>query len=114
MEVGTKGIATVSKICGIKQLRAAGHPDRGGAMATACSTSFGFKFQPRISLDFEGGALSSDAGLVVLRELDEHLGLTAGLEGLLEDHRDPRYVQHASAGLVRQRLYQIAAGYEDA
>lgn len=83
-------------------------------MATACSTSFGFKFQPRISLDFEGGALSSDAGLVVLRELDEHLGLTAGLEGLLEDHRDPRYVQHASAELVRQRLYQIAAGYEDA
>ncbi len=83
-------------------------------MATQCSTSFGFQFQPRIALDFEGGALSSDAGLIVLRELDEAMGLTGHLEGLLEDHRDSRYVQHTCAEMVRQRLYQIAAGYEDA
>jgi Transposase DDE domain group 1 len=83
-------------------------------MATQCSTSFSFQFQPRIALDFEGGALSSDAGLIVLRELDEAMGLTGHLEGLLEDHRDCRYIQHTCAEMVRQRLYQIAAGYEDA
>ncbi|MGH8732256.1 MAG: transposase, partial [Burkholderiales bacterium] len=74
----------------------------------------GLQFQPRIVLDFEGGALTSDAGLIVLRELDERLGLTRGLEGCLEDRRDPRYVEHSVTELVRQRLYQIAAGYEDA
>lgn len=83
-------------------------------MATQCSTPFLFQFQPRIALDFDGGALSSDAGLIVLRELDERLGLTRDLEGLLEDSRDARYVQHSSAEMARQRLYQIAAGYEDA
>ena len=83
-------------------------------MATQCSTPFLFQFQPRIALDFDGGALSSDAGLIVLRELDERLGLTRDLEGLLEDSRDSRYVQHSSAEMTRQRLYQIAAGYEDA
>ena len=83
-------------------------------MATECSTPFAFQFQPRIALDFDGGALSTDAGLIVLRELDERLGLTRSLEGLLEDRRDPRYVQHPLAEMVRQRLYQIAAGYEDA
>ena len=83
-------------------------------MATECSTSFGFQFQPRLTLDFEGGALTSDAGLIVLRELDERLGLTHGLEGLLQDRRDTRYVEHSMADLLRQRLYQIAAGYEDA
>jgi Transposase DDE domain group 1 len=83
-------------------------------MATHCSTPFLLQFQPRVALDFEGGALSTDAGLIVLRELDERLGLTRGLEGLLEDRRDPRYVQHPLAEVLRQRLYQIAAGYEDA
>ncbi|HEX5717150.1 MAG TPA: transposase, partial [Thermoanaerobaculia bacterium] len=77
-------------------------------MATQCSTAFRFQFQPRIALDFEGGALSSDAGLIVLRELDETVGLTRHLEGLLEDSRDSRYVEHSSAEMVRQRLYQIA------
>jgi Transposase DDE domain group 1 len=83
-------------------------------MATQCSIPFGFQFQPRIVLDFEGGALSSDAGLIVLRELDERLGLTRSLEQRLEDSRDSRYVRHSVVELVRQRLYQIAGGYEDA
>ena len=83
-------------------------------MATPCSTPIRFQFQPRIALDFEGGALSSDAGLIVLRELDHRLGLTRCLEGLLEDSRNQLYVQHPLSDMIRQRLYQIAAGYEDA
>lgn len=83
-------------------------------MATQCSTPFDFEFQPRVVLDFEGGALSSDAGLIVLRELDERLGLTRGLGQCLGDSRDSRYVRHSVGELTRQRIYQIAAGYEDA
>ena len=107
-------MTTGAKICGIKMLRRIHETQIGGPMATQCSTPFRFQFQPRIALDFEGGALTSDAGLIVLRELDEAMGLTRHLEGLLEDSRDARYVQHTSAEMVSQRLYQIAAGYEDA
>jgi Transposase DDE domain group 1 len=49
-----------------------------------------------------------------LREFDERLGLTAGLDELLMDQRDRRYVTHSALTLLRQRVYQIAAGYEDA
>ncbi len=83
-------------------------------MTPECSTRLGFDFQPRIALDFDGGALSSDAGLVVLRELDARLGLTRSLGDLVEEARDERYVQHSAGALVRQRLYQIVAGYPDA
>lgn len=51
--------------------------------------------------------------MVVLREFDERLGLTSGLGKLVADSRDRRYVSHSVLGLVRQRIYQIAAGYED-
>jgi len=83
-------------------------------MATECSTQLGFGFQPKLALDFEGGQLTTDAGLLLLRELDHRLGLTASLDSILEDGRDPRYVTHSTGALLRQRIYQIAAGYEDA
>jgi hypothetical protein len=51
---------------------------------------------------------------VALREFDERLGLTSGLGKLVTDTRDRRYVSHSVLDLVRQRIYQIAAGYEDA
>jgi Transposase DDE domain group 1 len=50
---------------------------------------------------------------VVLREFDERLALTCGLGKLVADGRDRRYVSHSVLDLVRQRIYQIAAGYED-
>jgi hypothetical protein len=65
-------------------------------------------------LDFEGGEITGEAGLVVLREFDERLALTRGLEKLVADARDRRYVSHSVRDLVRQRIYQIAGGYEDA
>jgi len=83
-------------------------------VATECHTRSGFKFQPKLVADFEGGEITGDAGLVALRELDERLGLTRGLGKLVADTRDRRYVSHSVLGLVRQRIYQIAAGYEDA
>jgi len=83
-------------------------------MATESCTPFLFQFQPKVVVDFDGGALSSDAGLIVLRELDARMSLLRDLEGLLDERRDRRYVRHSGADMVRQRLYQIAAGYDDA
>jgi hypothetical protein len=82
-------------------------------MATECYTRLGFEFQPQVAVDFHGGTLTSDAGLLLLREFDETLGLTDTVSARVTDRRDPRYVTHEIATLVRQRLYQIAAGYED-
>ena len=83
-------------------------------MATECHIQFSFRFQPKLTMDFAGGEITSEAGLVLLREFDERLKLTAGLKGLVADERDRRYIEHSTLNLLRQRIYQIAAGYEDA
>ena len=83
-------------------------------MATECHRRSGFRFQRKLTVDFDGGAISSDSGLLLVRELDERLRLTAGLERVVRDPRDRRYVDLELLTLLRQRLYQIAAGYEDA
>src|SRR6266478_2141261 len=67
-----------------------------------------------VDLDFDGGRLSSDAGLVLLKDPDEHLGLTHNLATVLSDPRDPRRVHFTHHDLLKQRVFQIAAGYEDA
>jgi hypothetical protein len=82
-------------------------------MATECYSQLGFGFQPKLVVDFGGGTLTTDAGLLLVREFDEQLGLSSDVVGRLTDARDARYVTHELAALVRQRLYQIAAGYED-
>jgi hypothetical protein len=61
----------------------------------------------------DGGALTSDAGALLLRQLDERLGLTSSLARCLTDRRDPAKVRHDLLLLLRQRIYQIALGYED-
>ena len=82
-------------------------------MATECHTQLGFGFQPKLVVDFSGGTLTTDAGLLLVRECDEQLGLSADVVGRVTDPRDARYVTHEVDALVRQRLHQIAAGYED-
>ena len=61
----------------------------------------------------DGGALTSDAGVLLLRQLDERLGLTSGLARYVVDRREPGKVRHELAALLCQRIYQIALGYED-
>src|SRR5499426_380232 len=67
-----------------------------------------------VDLDFDGGRLSSDAGLMLLKDPDEQLGLTRALAAVLQDARDPRRVHFTWHDLLKQRVLQIAAGYEDA
>jgi hypothetical protein len=83
-------------------------------MATPCYTQLTFGFQSKLVVDFAGGEITSDSGLLLLREFDEALGLTAGRVGRVDDARDRRYVTHEIAVLLRQRVYQLIAGYEDA
>jgi hypothetical protein len=83
-------------------------------MAEEIVNQLTFGFQPKLRVDFDGGAITSDAGLLLIREFDERLGLTTDVAARISDNRDQRYVHHDMLSLVRQRSYQIVAGYEDA
>src|SRR3989449_9952723 len=72
-----------------------------------------YRHQP-IRADFSGGQITSDAGLLPLRAFDQRHGLTRELAQYLRDPRQGGRVRHSSLSLVRQRVYQIVAGYEDA
>jgi Transposase DDE domain group 1 len=63
---------------------------------------------------FDGGHLSSEGGLLILREIERRLGLADRLAGCLEDPRMPAKVDHQLAEIIRFRMLMIAAGYEDA
>jgi len=76
--------------------------------------TFSFYRHQAIRADFAGGQITSDAGLLPLRAFDQHHHLTSGLVACLSDLRQDDRVCHASLALLRQRLYQIVAGYEDA
>jgi hypothetical protein len=67
-----------------------------------------------ILVDFDGGHLSSDGGLILLNDPDDQMGLTRDLAAALRDPRDPRRVDFTTHDLLKQRVFQIAAGYEDA
>lgn len=66
-----------------------------------------------LQVDFSGGTLSSDGGLVLLAQLDRELRLTERVATLIRDDRLPERIRHPLLDLLRQRVYQIAAGYED-
>src|SRR5438093_627763 len=63
--------------------------------------------------DFEGGALSSDFGPLLLRGVDRQVGLTERLATAIHDKRHLSYIDHPLRDLLAQRIYQIASGYAD-
>ena len=67
----------------------------------------------RIEADFGGGNVSSDGGLLLLRQVDRWSGLIKNLAKVLPDSRDPDRITHSLESLLRQRIYGIALGYED-
>ena len=66
-----------------------------------------------LTVVFDAPHISSDGGALVLRHLDDRLGLSERLAALRPDARDPRSVHHERREQMRQRLYQIALGYPD-
>jgi hypothetical protein len=66
-----------------------------------------------IEADFSGGDLSSDGGLLLLRQVDRHLGLSRAAAAAIPDPRDPERIRHGLRDLLAQRLYGLCCGYED-
>ncbi|HZE99151.1 MAG TPA: IS1380 family transposase [Planctomycetota bacterium] len=83
---------------------------------TECTKRLVFPFfkGAQVTTDFSGGAITSDGGLLLVREFDERIGLSEGFSKLIPDPRDLRFILHDQEVLIRQRLYQVVAGYEDA
>ncbi len=70
-------------------------------------------FDRRLTLQFRGSAVASDAGLPAYRELDDALGLSAMAGEKLADARTGKNGRHALAGILRQAVFGLLAGYED-
>ena len=81
------------------------------------STPIQLRFAPSagftLRTDFNGGGLSSDLGPLLLRGVDQQIGLTGRLSAAIDDRRHPGYVKHAVRDVLTQRIFQIASGYED-
>jgi len=67
----------------------------------------------KIQGDFNGGSLTSDAGALLLREVDKHLGLIGAIDNCIPDPRNPFYTVHQQKTMLAQRIFGIALGYED-
>jgi hypothetical protein len=67
----------------------------------------------QIEADWNGGTLTSDAGAVLLREVDRRVGLIDALNRCIPDPRNPIFIIHEQRTLLSQRIFGIALGYED-
>ena len=85
-------------------------------MQTECSAErsmFGRVEGRSVVAEFDGGALTSDAGGLLLGAADQRLGLVRRIARCFRDARDPRLVEHSVATLIGQRVFGLALGYED-
>ena len=69
--------------------------------------------QRKVKARFDGGKITSDAGVLLLREVERGTGLIAGLAECFRDHRDARLIEHTVEELLGQRIYGLCLGYED-
>ena len=85
-------------------------------MKTVCHKQLSFKslFGKEVTACFDGGRMTSDGGGLLLREIDERYGVTAAAASSIHDRRDRKRTIHDVVALLRQRIFSIALGYEDA
>ena len=92
------------------------HQDKSTACRPAgesINTAFRVDFDRRLKLEFHGSKITSDAGLLAYRELDDALGLSEIAGDVFQDNRTGKNVWHELTGLFRQSLYGRVGGYED-
>jgi hypothetical protein len=82
-------------------------------MGEARKDALRLEFDRRVKLEFHGTKVTSDAGLLAYRELDEALGLTSAIDSELRDIRTGKNTQHGLTALLRQSIYSRLAGYDD-
>ncbi len=80
---------------------------------TIDSMSFSRLKGKKIQADFKGGAITSDAGALLLREVDKRIGLIDAINAGIPDPRNPFFVTHTQRSMLAQRIMAIAQGYED-
>lgn len=85
-------------------------------LRTDCHTQLPFANLGRkpVIAAFDGGKITSDAGVLLLQEIERRVGLVRAVSACLHDPRDPRKVRHDQYTLLLQRTFAIALGYEDA
>jgi hypothetical protein len=82
-------------------------------MGESKNDSLRLDFDRQLKLEFHGSTVTSDAGLLAYRELDDALALTCNPAPLLHDTRTGQNIQHSLLALLRQSIYSRLAGYED-
>ncbi len=84
-------------------------------MTECTQTSFTFANHARrqVVARFDGGAITSDGGSVLLRQIEQRTGIVRQFAACFRDHRQPAQVEHSVRELVAQRVYGLALGYED-
>ncbi len=80
---------------------------------TQSSFPFASHFSREVVARFDGGQITSDAGAMLLREVEQRTGIMRQFAACFRDHRNPDLVEHTVAELVRQRMFGLALGYED-
>jgi hypothetical protein len=80
---------------------------------TTPTLSFSSLGPRRIEADFSAGSLTTDAGALLLREADRHLGLLDAFDRAIPDPRNPDLILHSQRSLLAQRVLGLACGYED-
>ena len=82
-------------------------------MGESPSQPFQLSFNASLKIEFQGSRVTSDAGLILVRELDEQLGFGKLIQQHLTDSRRGKNTQFPFADLLRQSVYSRLAGYED-
>ena len=82
-------------------------------MGDGDKTPLRLRFNPKVRLEFHGATITSDAGLLPIRELDDALGLIHIAADYLQESRTGRNIRHHLVPLLRQSIYSRLAGYDD-